>query len=137
MVTNVKPSPTELTLLKALWREAPLSAREVHERVSKELDWSYSSTRKTLDRMQGKGYLDVQDFHGIRVYMSKISKVRTLATYIKDLACRVLEVDGPLPVSMFADSRLLNKDEQKELEELLLMTKESEKQAKQVEVKNG
>lgn len=137
MVTNVKPSPTELTLLKALWRESPLSAREVHERVSKELDWSYSSTRKTLDRMQGKGYLDVQDFHGIRVYMSKISKVRTLATYIKDLACRVLEVDGPLPVSMFADSRLLNKDEQKELEELLLMTKESEKQAKQVEVKNG
>ncbi len=137
MVTNVKPSPTELTLLKALWRESPLSAREVHERVSKELDWSYSSTRKTLDRMQGKGYLDVQDFHGIRVYMSKISKVRTLATYIKDLACRVLEVDGPLPVSMFADSRLLNKDEQKELEELLLMTKESEKQAKQVEVKDG
>ena len=43
------PSVTELTLLKCLWREQPLSARELHDQAAPELHWSYSSTRKTLE----------------------------------------------------------------------------------------
>ena len=39
------PSMSELCLLKALWKEQPLSAREIHQRVAPELGWSFSSTR--------------------------------------------------------------------------------------------
>jgi predicted transcriptional regulator len=119
MSKKFKPTATELTLIKALWKDSPLSAREIHDRVSTQLNWSYSSTRKTLDRMSDKHYLKVSESHGIKVYSSLLSKVKTLSIYIKDLASRVLEVDGPLPVSMFADSKLLNPEEQKELEKLL------------------
>jgi BlaI family penicillinase repressor len=49
------PSISELSLLKALWRQQPLSAREIHDAVEAELGWSYSSTRKTLERMLDKG----------------------------------------------------------------------------------
>ena len=48
------PSMSELSPLKALWKEQPLSAREIHERVAPDPGWSFSSTRKTLERMLEK-----------------------------------------------------------------------------------
>lgn len=119
MTSQAKPSPTELTLLKALWKRSPLSAREVHQLVEQQLQWSYSSTRKTLDRMQDKGLVKVEESHGIKIFSAKAGKVKTLAGYIKDFAQSVLEVDSPLPVSMFADSKLLDEDELQALEALL------------------
>ncbi|MEM7017888.1 MAG: BlaI/MecI/CopY family transcriptional regulator [Pseudomonadota bacterium] len=116
---SAKPSPTELSLLKALWQQHPLSAREIHERVQDELQWSYSSTRKTLERMLSKGWLKAEDVHGIKVYRAKLKKVNTLATYVKDFTRRVLELDKPLPVSMFVDSKLLDEEEIQQLDNLL------------------
>jgi BlaI family transcriptional regulator, penicillinase repressor len=114
-----KPSPTELTLLKALWRQAPCSARELHDQVAQELHWSYSSTRKTLDRMLEKALVSASEVHGVKVFRAEVSKVSTLAHFVKDFSRRVLEVDGPLPVSMFVDSKLLDKSEMQDLERLL------------------
>ncbi|MDM5177004.1 peptidoglycan DD-metalloendopeptidase family protein [Massilia sp. DJPM01] len=45
------PSITELSLLKCLWKQHPLSARAIHQHAEEELHWSFSSTRKTLERM--------------------------------------------------------------------------------------
>ena len=116
---NNKPSPTELIMLKTLWKESPLSAREIHEKTNNSLTWSYSSTRKTLDRMQDKNYLQIKNFHGIKVFYPVSSKVKIMASFVSDFASRVLEIDEPLPVSMFADSSLLDANELKELEKLL------------------
>ncbi|MCO7225117.1 BlaI/MecI/CopY family transcriptional regulator [Pleionea sp. CnH1-48] len=121
---SAKPSPTELCLLKALWKQEPLSAREIHELVVDELDWSYSSTRKTLERMMQKQWIVAEDAHGIRIYRPALKKVSTLASFVRDFARRVLELDGPLPVSTFVDSKLLNEDEVKELEALLQSSSE-------------
>jgi len=60
------PSLTELILLKALWRKQPLSARENHDSAEHELGWSYSSTRKTLERMLEKGMVSQQVHHGVQ-----------------------------------------------------------------------
>lgn len=117
--TKSKPSPTELIILKSLWKQAPFSAREVHNNVEKQLKWSYSSTRKTLERMLDKKYIRSEDSHGIKVFYPVISKVKTLASFVADFTQRILEVDTPLPVTMFADSKLLNKTELEELETLL------------------
>ena len=114
-----KPSPTELLILKVLWRQQPQSAREIHQHIQAELAWSYSSTRKTLERMRDKGLVAQSDSHGIHVYATDVSKVATLAAFARDFGQRVLEIDGPLPVAMFADSKLVNDDEIKELEAML------------------
>jgi BlaI family transcriptional regulator, penicillinase repressor len=119
MTDKTKPSPTELAILKILWKSEPLSAREIHSVIEEKLNWTNSSTRKTLERMSNKSFLKTNEIHGTKVYLSNLSKTKILANYIKDLAQRVLEVDEPLPVSMFADSKLLDKDELKELEVLL------------------
>jgi BlaI family transcriptional regulator, penicillinase repressor len=113
------PSITELTLLKALWKQHPLSAREIHERVEEELAWSYSSTRKTLERMLEKGMISLHSVHGMNVYAPVLEKVETLAAFAHDFSHRVMEMNAPLPVNMFTGSKLVNQSELKELEQLL------------------
>jgi len=113
---NKKPSPTELVILKSLWQQSPMSAKEVHEKVSKKLSWSSSSTRKTLDRMHDKEYLRVENAHGIKVFFPKLDKIEVLANFVSDLSRRILEVDSPLPISLFSDSKLLDENELDKLE---------------------
>lgn len=113
------PSATELSLLKALWKEQPLNAREIHQRVADELGWSFSSTRKTLERMLDKHMVNQAMEHGVQIYRPQLDKVGTLAAFAHDFGRRVMEIDAPLPVNMFTGSRLIDQQELAELEHLL------------------
>lgn len=113
------PTISELTVLKSLWRQQPLSAREIHEQVEGELGWSYSSTRKTLERMLDKGSVRQSMLHGVQVYEAALEKVGTLAAFAHDFGKRVMEMDAPLPVNMFTGSKLIDENELAQLEQLL------------------
>lgn len=113
------PSVTELSLLKVLWKQQPLSAREIHEAAAGELDWSFSSTRKTLERMLEKHMVGQHSLHGVLVYRAELDKVATLAAFARDFGRRVMEIDSPLPVTMFAGSKLVDQAELAELAQLL------------------
>ncbi|GAB3051400.1 BlaI/MecI/CopY family transcriptional regulator [Stenotrophomonas tumulicola] len=113
------PSNAELELLKCLWRHESCSARELHDAVGPKLEWSYSSTRKTLERMVDKGLVGEGVERGLNIYRARVGKVATLAALSADFARRVLEIDGPLPAQAFADSRLLSEGELEQLESLL------------------
>ncbi|NHZ41140.1 BlaI/MecI/CopY family transcriptional regulator [Massilia aquatica] len=113
------PSISELIVLKSLWRQQPLSAREIHQQVEAELGWSYSSTRKTLERMLEKGSITQSTLHGVQVYEAVLEKVGTLASFARDFGKRVMEMDAPLPVTMFTGSKLVDDLELTRLEQLL------------------
>jgi BlaI family penicillinase repressor len=117
--SSVTPSITELALLKALWKQAPMSARELHARVEAELGWSFSSTRKTLDRMLDKEMVSQHSRSGVLAYEPRLDKVATLAAFAHDFACRIMEIDSPLPASMFTGSKLVDARELAELDRLL------------------
>src|SRR5688572_2813480 len=110
-----KPSDFELKLLRPLWRAPRLSARELHDATSADTKWSYSATRKTLDRMEEKGLVRVEQVHGVKTYAAAQSKVETLAGLIRDFARNVLDADAPMPVAAFSHSKLLDDDEIREL----------------------
>ena len=115
----MQPTAPELEILKLLWHSQPRTARELHDEVEHILGWGYSSTRKTLERMGDKG-LVAMDFSGNKkIYCANVDKVKTLAAFAQDFAKRVFEIDGPLPVAMFADSRLIDECEIADLEKLL------------------
>ncbi len=115
----IRPSDYELKLLRHLWRHPRLSAREIHDASVAETSWSYSATRKTLDRMAEKGLVRVEAFHGINTYVAGQSKLETLAALASDFARDVLDLDTPLPAAAFAGSKLIAADEIEELEDLL------------------
>jgi BlaI family penicillinase repressor len=84
------------------------------------MDWSFSSTRKTLERMLDKGMVSQQVRHGVQVYEATLEKVGTLAAFAHDFGKRIMEIDAPLPVNMFTGSKLVDEAELAQLEQLLL-----------------
>lgn len=117
------PNPPELILLKALWSKGPLPVRNLHETCVGDLVWSFSSTRKTLERMADKGFVETLKPEGKASSPAQVraraSKTTTLAHIARDFFGRVLEVDGSLPTSTFTGSTLLSDEELDELEGLL------------------
>lgn len=114
-----QPTAPELEILKLLWQKQPLTARELHDELESVLGWGYSSTRKTLERMGEKGFVAVQAQGNKNIYLATLDKVTTLAGFAQDFARRIFEIDGPLPVAMFADSKLVSATEIADLELLL------------------
>ena len=114
-----KPSDSELRLLRCLWRAGRLSAREIHDEAGGDASWSYSSTRKTLDRMVEKGLVRVEHVHGIKTFVAARPKLQTLAELISDFTRNILDTDEPIPAATFVNSKLIDADEVAELEALL------------------
>lgn len=119
MSGSPKPSAFELKLLRPLWRGERLSAREIHLATEAETHWSYSATRKTLDRMEEKGLVLVTAVHGVKAYAPARPKLETLAALVKDFARDVFDADAPMPAAAFAHSKLLDEDEVDALQALL------------------
>ncbi len=57
--------------------------------------------------------------HGVQVYEASLDKVETLAAYAHDFGTRIMELDTPLPVNMFAGSKLVDASELAQLEQML------------------
>ncbi|MEQ1782738.1 MAG: BlaI/MecI/CopY family transcriptional regulator [Hyphomonadaceae bacterium] len=110
---------TELSVLKQLWSGNRMSSREVHDVVSVETGWSYSTTRTILTRMEEKGLVSKSDVHGVAVYAPALSRVAVLGAMARELTRDVLDIKGALPASMFADSPHLSSDELAELDAIL------------------
>ena len=115
----MKPNSTELTILKLLWQNQPRTGKDIHAALSKRFGWGYSSTRKTLERMSAKGLLSEEMQGNKKTYNAQLEKMPTLALLAQDFAKQIMEIDSPLPVAMFADSKLMSPEELAELESLL------------------
>ncbi|MDX2436825.1 MAG: BlaI/MecI/CopY family transcriptional regulator [Acidobacteriota bacterium] len=112
-------NPTELEVMKILWDADGLSAREVHQRLGDHMDWAYSTTRTTIERMVRKGLINKNRFHGLHLYTASVSRASGLARMVRDFARQVVETSHVPVVSLFADSGSLSGDEIDELKRLL------------------
>ena len=121
------PSQAELAVLKHLWNAGPQSAREVQDAISADTGWSYSTTRTLLTRMTEKGLIRRKDVHGLSVFTAKVEKVSMMSRMIREFAANVLDMDGPLPGTAFASSRLFSEEEAAALTRLLEQADEAER----------
>lgn len=112
-------TPAEFEVMKILWNSDGLSARELHDRLTDQMDWAYSTTRTTVERMVRKGLVEKRAFHGLHIYSASVSRARGLARMVRDFANQVLETSHAPVVSLFADSGALSDEELDELQRLL------------------
>ncbi len=113
------PSDAEMAVLKAFWRQGPMSAREAQDALTGELEWAASTVRTVLERMRAKGLLTRRSVHGVAVYAPAGDKVSVLGGALRRLMRSVLEVRGELPASAFAGSEILTPEELARLHALL------------------
>jgi predicted transcriptional regulator len=113
------PTRPELAILKHLWRAREMNARDVHAKISDEFAWSYSTVRTVLERMTDKGLVSKTPVDGVNYFRARVDKVALLGRMIADFSNRVLELESAPAAAFFAESKLLSKDELKELDEIL------------------
>ena len=116
--TSPNPSDAELEVLKCFWRDGDLSAREVQDQISAQLNWTLSTTRTVLERMRVKGLLSRRSLHGVAVYTQAHPKLAILSGLMQRLSS-VLELDRSLPAAAFSGSQLLGPEDLAALEKLL------------------
>ncbi|HPF24001.1 MAG: BlaI/MecI/CopY family transcriptional regulator [Hyphomonas sp.] len=114
-----QPNSSELAVLKHLWSAGPQSAREVHDAVGPGQDWKPSTTRTVIARMEEKGWVTRADVHGMAVFTAALDRTATLGGLVRHLARQILDMDGPLPAALFAESPHLSDAELDELDAII------------------
>ncbi len=113
------PNPSELVILKFLWNSGPKTARQLHEAVGPSQDWQLSTTRTVLGRMESKGWVQRNGAVDPVTFEPMLDRVETLGSLVRHLARKVLDMDGPIPATMFAESPHLSNDELDELDTII------------------
>lgn len=114
-----QPNPSELSVLKHLWSHGRQSAREVHDAIGPEHGWKPSTTRTVIARMEEKGWVARQDLHGMAVFSAVLDRTATLGGLVRHFARQVLDMDGPIPAALFAESPHLSDAELDELDAII------------------
>jgi predicted transcriptional regulator len=109
----------EFDILRIIWKNGKQSVREVHDQITANQNWVYSTTKTMMDRMVRKQLLTREKFHGVFVYRPLISRPKGFTRLIQFFADRVLELDYGEVVALFSKSKALDPEEIEELEKLL------------------
>ena len=114
-----EPNASELALLKYLWQSGPQTARDLHEAIGPAQNWQLSTTRTVLLRMEKKGWVARDPDADPTTFKAAIDRVETLGTLVRTLARKVLDMDGPIPAALFAESPHLSDEELAELDAII------------------
>ena len=125
-----QPNSSELAVLKHLWATGPQSAREVHDTVGPDQGWKPSTTRTVITRMEEKGWVRRKDMHGIAVYTAVLDRTATLGGIVRHFARQILDMDGPLPAALFAESPHLSDAELDDLDAIINAAEDREQEKK-------
>lgn len=73
----IKPTESELEILRVLWDRDLASVREVHEELVKSKDVGYTTTLKLMQIMHEKGLVRRDDSFKTHIYQAAVSKEKT------------------------------------------------------------
>jgi len=120
------PNPSELVILKYLWTSGAQTARQLHEAVGPSQGWQLSTTRTVLGRMEAKGWVLRNGAVDPVTFEPLLDRVETLGGLVRHLARKVLDMDGPIPAALFAESPHLSDAELDELDTIINSAKSKE-----------
>jgi predicted transcriptional regulator len=73
----IRPTESELEILRVLWDRDLASVREVHEELVKSKDVGYTTTLKLMQIMHEKGLVKRDDSFKTHIYQAAVSKEKT------------------------------------------------------------
>jgi BlaI family transcriptional regulator, penicillinase repressor len=73
----IKPTESELEILRVLWDRDTASVRDVHEELAKSKDVGYTTTLKLMQIMHEKGLVKRDDSLKTHIYQAAVSKEKT------------------------------------------------------------
>ncbi|WP_295117241.1 BlaI/MecI/CopY family transcriptional regulator [uncultured Chitinophaga sp.] len=74
---NIKPTESELEILRILWEKGPSTVRDVHEILEQSKEAGYTTTLKLMQIMHEKGLLSRDTSAKTHVYKALVSQEKT------------------------------------------------------------
>jgi len=74
---QLKPTESELEILRVLWEKGPSTVREVHEILEQSKDAGYTTTLKLMQIMHEKGLLERDASSKTHIYAAAVSQENT------------------------------------------------------------
>jgi BlaI family penicillinase repressor len=87
----LKPTASELEILRVLWARGPSTVREVHDSLSEKKDLGYTTVLKLLQIMTTKGTVRRNETHRAHVYEACLPAEQTKRQLAGDMLQRVFE----------------------------------------------
>lgn len=114
------PTELELTILKALWRESPLLARDVQSALAREgRELAKTTVITTLNTMVDKGYLRRKKRGNSFLFTPRIDAATVSERVLSDVVDRVFDGSTAAVLLKLFDVRNIDSGELKELRRMI------------------
>jgi BlaI family transcriptional regulator, penicillinase repressor len=113
------PTELELEILKVLWDEAPLSGRQVRDRLAPVRNLTYTSVMTVLGIMEDKRYVARKRVNGNYLYSARLSREAASQRMLRDLVDRVFGGSAATAMVNLLETSDVDSDELRQLRELI------------------
>jgi len=112
-------SETEWKVMRVVWEQHPVSARDVLEAVGDETGWAYTTTKTILSRLADKGAVDVKKRANTSLYSPAVTRAEARGVALRGLLERAFDGTFGALMHHLIDADQLSQREVDELRALL------------------
>jgi predicted transcriptional regulator len=115
-----RPTPSELGVLRVLWRLGPATVRDVHEALNAREPTGYTTALKFLQIMHGKGLVERDESRRAHVYKARLTQAQAQSQMTSQLVDGVFDGStSKLVLSALGGSSRTTPEELAQIREML------------------
>src|SRR3954465_12858840 len=114
-----RPTDAELTILRVLWDLGACTVRRVHDVLSRDRAFAYTTTLKLLQIMTEKGLVRRDDTDRSHVYAPRLTEEQTQRQLVRDLLDRAFGGSASKLVMQALNARRATPEELGEIRKLI------------------
>ena len=122
-----RPTDAELSILRVLWERGPSTVRQVHDVLSANREFAYTTTLKLLQLMTEKGVAMREEDGRVHLYRAAVAQEETQRHLIRDLVDRAF---GGSPSRLVMQALAATPASAEELREIRRLLKEHEEKSR-------
>jgi BlaI family transcriptional regulator, penicillinase repressor len=116
---TLRPTDTELAILRVLWERGPSTVRQVHDALSGARETGYTTTLKLMQIMAEKGLVTRDERSRTHVYAARASRDETQRQLVSDLVERAFGGSAAALVMQALSAHQTSPDELAEIQQLI------------------
>lgn len=116
---QIKPTESEVEILRVLWDKGKATVREVHEVLCLHKDAGYTTTLKLLQIMFEKGLVKRDDSNKTHIYQPNVSKENTQQQFMGKMINSLFSGSSTQLVMQALGNNKTSKEELDEIQQLL------------------
>lgn len=116
---QIKPTESELEILRVLWERGEATVRDVHEELSKTKDAGYTTTLKLMQIMHEKGLVKRDESSKTHKYTALVSREKTQKQFMGKMIDTLFQGSSTQLVMQALGNHKTSKEELDEIQKLI------------------